>query len=60
MTGLNQWLRLIVLFLVCFTLAAYGWFVLGGAKTEYIVTPKNSKYKIIDDSIQNGATTATS
>ncbi|MCD9478906.1 GGDEF domain-containing protein [Photobacterium phosphoreum] len=59
MTGLNQWLRLIVLFLVCFTLAAYGWFVLGGAKTEYIVTPKNSKYKIIDDSIQNGATTAT-
>ena len=59
MTGLNQWIRLIVLFLVCFTIAAYGWFLLGGAQKEYIVTPKNSTYKIIDDSIQNGATTAT-
>ncbi len=59
MTGLNKWLRSIVLFLVCFTIAAYGWFILGGAKKEYIVTPKNSEYKIIDDSAQNGATTAT-
>ncbi|PTB33718.1 GGDEF domain-containing protein [Photobacterium phosphoreum] len=58
MTRLNQWLRLIVLFLVCFTITAYGWFIFGGAKKEYIVTPQNSEYKIIDDSVQNGATTA--
>ncbi len=57
MTGLNKWLRSIVLFLVCFTITAYGWFVLGGAEKEYIITPTNSKYKIIDDSGQNGATT---
>lgn len=56
MTGLNKWLRSIVLFLVCFTIVVYGWFLLGGATKEYIVTPKNSKYKIIDDSAQNGIT----
>ncbi|MCD9551641.1 diguanylate cyclase [Photobacterium carnosum] len=57
MTGLNKGLRFIVLFLVCFTIATYGWFILGGAKKEYIVTPTNSTYKIIDDSGQNGAST---
>ena len=59
MTGLNKGLRFIVLFLVCFTIAAYGWFILGGAQKEYIVAPTNSTYKIIDDSGQNGATTTT-
>lgn len=58
MTGLNKWLRAIILFLVCFTIVTYGWFVLGGANKEYIVTPKNSNYEIIDDSGQDGATTA--
>ena len=53
MTGLNKGLRFIVLFLVCFTIATYGWFILGGAKKEYIVAPTNSTYKIIDDSGQN-------
>ncbi|MCD9514520.1 GGDEF domain-containing protein [Photobacterium carnosum] len=57
MTGLNKGLRFIVLFLVCFTIATYGWFILGGAKKEYIVAPTNSTYKIIDDSGQNGAST---
>ncbi|MEC6796854.1 GGDEF domain-containing protein [Photobacterium sp. S4TG1] len=59
MTGLNKWLRLIILFLVCFTIASYSWFLLGGAKKEYTITPKNSTYSIIDDSSQNGATTTT-
>ncbi|OBU19205.1 GGDEF domain-containing protein [Photobacterium aquimaris] len=58
MAELNKWLRSIVLFLVFFTIVAYGWYLLGGAKKEYIVTPQNSQYKIIDDSAQNGATTA--
>ncbi|PSV27566.1 MULTISPECIES: GGDEF domain-containing protein [unclassified Photobacterium] len=56
MTGLIKPVRYTILFLVIFTCIVYGWFMLGGAKKEYIVSPVNSTYKIIDDKGQNGAT----
>lgn len=58
MAGLTKPVRYTVFFLVIFTCIVYGWFLLGGAKKEYIVTPVNSTYRIIDDTAQNGATEA--
>ncbi|EAS64708.1 GGDEF domain-containing protein [Photobacterium angustum] len=56
MTGLTKPVRYTVFFLVIFTCIVYAWFILGGAKKEYVVTPVNSTYRIIDDTAQNGAT----
>ncbi len=56
MAGLTKPVRYTVLFFVVFTCIAYTWFLLGGAKREYVVTPVNSTYRIIDDTAQNGAT----
>lgn len=58
MAGLTKPVRYTVFFLVIFTCIVYVWFMLGGAKKEYIVTPVNSTYRIIDDTAQNGATEA--
>lgn len=56
MAGLTKPVRYTVFFLVIFTCIVYVWFMLGGAKKEYIVTPVNSTYQLIDDTGQNGAT----
>ncbi|PSW73269.1 GGDEF domain-containing protein [Photobacterium sp. GB-50] len=56
MTGLIKPVRYTIFFLVIFTCIVYGWFMLGGAKKEYIVSPVNSTYQIIDDKGQGGAT----
>lgn len=56
MAGLTKPVRYTVFFLVIFTCIVYVWFMLGGAKKEYIVTSVNSTYQLIDDTGQNGAT----
>ncbi|EAR55493.1 hypothetical protein SKA34_13570 [Photobacterium sp. SKA34] len=56
MAGLTKPVRYTLFFLIIFTCIVYVWFIFGGANKEYVVTPVNSTYNLIDDTGQNGAT----
>ncbi|BBC42004.1 hypothetical protein PDPE_1-02845 [Photobacterium damselae subsp. piscicida] len=58
MADLRQRLRYTAYWLVSITIIVYGWFYFGGAEKELVITPKNSTFRLIDDSHQGGASTA--